>query len=205
MLVAVANGTGKQPQQGLPNHFDKLMDSPCTNHAYPIKHLYKDYELLKRFLRQAGGPKEEKGKEAVAKKGGVVGKDGDGFPDPEECLMIFGGSDAIYSKRQHKVCYREACVAKTAIPSFLSWSESPITFDQRDHRSHVMRPRRYPLVVDPIVRKKHLTKVLMDGGSGFNILYVDTLDAMRIPRSKLRLVSSPFHGMIPGTQAYTLR
>ena len=96
------------------------MDSPCTNHAYPIKHLYKDCELLKRFLRQAGGPKEGKGKEAAAKKGGTAGKDGDGFPDPEECIVIFGGSDTIYSKCQHKVRYRETCVAKTAVPSFLS-------------------------------------------------------------------------------------
>ena len=79
--------------------------------------------------------------------------------------MIFGGSDAIYSKRQHKVHYREACVAETAIPSFLSWLESPITFDQRDHPSHVSRPGHYPLIVDPIVRKKRLTKVLMDEGS----------------------------------------
>ena len=46
--------------------------------------------------------------------------------------------------------------------------------------------------------KKRLTKVLMDGGSDLNILYVDTLDAMRIPRSELCPVSSPFHGMIPG-------
>ena len=67
-----------------------------------------------------------------------------------------------------------------------------------------MRPRCYPLVIDPIVRKKRLTKVLMDGGSGLNILYVDTLDAMRIPRSELCLVVSPFHGMIPGAQAYPL-
>ena len=81
----------------------------------------------------------------------------------------------------------------------LSWSESPITFDQRDHPSHVTRPGRYPLNVDPIVRKKHLTKVLMDEGSGLNILYIDTLDAMHIPWSKLRPVSSPFHGVIPGT------
>ena len=44
----------------------------------------------------------------------------------------------------------------------------------------------------------------MDGGSGLNILYVNTLDAMRIPRSELRPVSSPFHGVIPGTQAYPL-
>ena len=50
-LVTIADRMGKQPQQGLPNHFNKLMDSPCTNHAYPVKHLYKDCELLKRFLR----------------------------------------------------------------------------------------------------------------------------------------------------------
>ena len=35
--------------------------------------------------------------------------------------MIFGGSDAIYSKRQHKVRYREACVAEIAVPTFLRW------------------------------------------------------------------------------------
>ena len=61
---------------------------------------------------------------------------------------------------------------ETVFPSFLNWSESLITFDQRDHPSYVARPGRYPLIVDPIVRKKRLTKVLMDGGSGLNILYV---------------------------------
>ena len=73
----MADHPGKQPQQDLPGHFNELMESPCTNHAYPIKHHYKDCELLKRFLRQAGGPKEGKGKEALAKKGGVAGKDPD--------------------------------------------------------------------------------------------------------------------------------
>ena len=112
--------------------------------------------------------------------------------------MIFDRSDIIWSKRQHKIRYREACVAEMAVPSFLSWSESLITFDQRDHPSCVTRPGRYPLVVDPIIRKKRLTKVLMDGGSGFNILYIDTLNAMRIPWSELRLAGSPFHGVILG-------
>ena len=74
-MVATADHTGKQPQYGLPDHFNELMESPCTNHVYPIKHLYKDCELLKRLLRQAGGPKEGKGEEAAAKKGGVTGKD----------------------------------------------------------------------------------------------------------------------------------
>ena len=118
--------------------------------------------------------------------------------------MIFGGSDAIYSKRQHKVRYREACITEMAIPTFLCWSESLITFDQRDHPSHIARPGRYPLIVDPIICKKRLTKVLMDGGSSLNILYVDTLDAMRIPRSELHSVRSPFHSIILGTQTYLL-
>ena len=59
----------------------------------------------------------------------MASKDGDGFPNPEECLMIFEGSDTIYSKRQHKVRYREACVAETAVPTFLRWLESSTTFD----------------------------------------------------------------------------
>ena len=60
------------------------MESPCTNHAYPIKHLYKDCDILKRFLRQATKPKEGKGKEEAARKGGTVGtsgKDDDGLRD----------------------------------------------------------------------------------------------------------------------------
>ena len=74
-MVVVADHMGKQSDQGLLNHFNDLMESPCTNHAYPVKHLYKECELLKCFLRQAGGPKEGEGKEAAAKKGGVAGKD----------------------------------------------------------------------------------------------------------------------------------
>ena len=92
-----------------------------------------------------------------------------------------------------------------AVPSFLSSSESPITFDQMDHPSHIARLGCNPLIVDLIVRKKRLTKVLMDGGNSLNILYIDTLDAMRIPRSKLHLAGSPFHGVILGAQACPLR
>jgi hypothetical protein len=36
------------------------------------------------------------------------------------------------------------------------------------------------LVVDPIIGNTRLTKVLMDGGSGLNIMYAETLDAMKI-------------------------
>ena len=50
-----------------------------------------------------------------------------------------------------------------------------ITFDQSDHLPHVPTPGRQALVVDPVIGGTRLTKVLMDGGSGLNILYAETL------------------------------
>ncbi|XP_039811807.1 uncharacterized protein LOC120674739 [Panicum virgatum] len=44
----------------------------------------------------------------------------------------------------------------------------------------------------------------MDGGSGLNILYVDTLDAMGIDRECLRPSGAPFHSIVPGKQAIPL-
>ena len=55
-----------------------------------------------------------------------------------------------------------------------------------------------PTLSNTSTRTASLTRVLMDGGSSLNILYVDTLDAMRILRSELRQAGSPFHGVIPG-------
>ena len=90
------------------------------------------------------------------------------------------------------------------MPTFLRWSKSTITFDQTDHPESVLQPGRYPLVVDPIIGMKQLTKVLMDGGSGLNIMYAKMLDAMGIDRSRVRPTGVPFHGMVPGKQAMPL-
>ena len=49
--VAAADHAGTKPQQDPLGHFHDLMESPCTNHDYPVKHLYKDCQLLKRLLR----------------------------------------------------------------------------------------------------------------------------------------------------------
>ena len=50
-------------------------------------------------------------------------------------------------------------------------------------------------MVDPIIDPKEFTKVLMDGGSGLNIMYAKTLDAMGIDRSRIRPTEAPFHGI----------
>ena len=59
-------------------------------------------------------------------------------------------------------------------------------------------------MVDQIISTKWLTKVLMDGGSGLNIMYTEMLDAMGIDRSCIRPTGAPFHGIMPGKQAVPL-
>jgi hypothetical protein len=60
------------------------------------------------------------------------------------------------------------------------------------------------LVIDPVINKKHLSKVLMDGGSDLNIIYAETLDAVGINRSRIRPIGAPFHSILPGKQAKPL-
>ena len=127
------------------------------------------------------------------------------FPDPEHQLnMIYEGSDAYESKRKQKLTAREINAVIPATPKYLKWSEAPITFDRADHPDHIPHPGRYPLVLDPIVRMIKLNRVLIDGGSGLNILFAKPLDDMKIPRSELKRSSAPFHGVIPGTSATPL-
>ncbi|WVZ92908.1 hypothetical protein U9M48_038941 [Paspalum notatum var. saurae] len=120
-------------------------------------------------------------------------------------LMIFGGPTLYAEKRQLKLDQREVnLVGAQAAPHYLRWSETPITFDRADHPDYVLRLGRCPLVVDPIIKSKRLTRVLMDRGSGLNLLYVHTFDTLGLPRSDIKPVQPPFHGIIPGIQAYPL-
>jgi hypothetical protein len=115
--------------------------------------------------------------------------------------MIFGGgSPARPSRRREKLIRREVFNADTAKPSYLKWSEVPITFDCKGHPDHVPQLGSYPLVVAHLFKSKKVHKVLMDGGSGINVLYASTLDDMGIPRSQLRLSTAPFHEVIPGME-----
>ena len=106
--------------------------------------------------------------------------------------MIFEGSAAYNSKCCQKLACREVYTAEPAMPSFLRWSESAITFDRTNHSESIPQPGRYLLVVDLIIGTKWLTKVLMDGGSGLSIMYT-----MGIDQSRIRPTGAPFHDIVP--------
>ena len=57
------------------------------------------------------------------------------------------------------------------------------------------------LVLSPIVDGFRLTKVLMDGGSGLNLIYEDTLHKMEIDRSRIKQSNTTFRVIIPSRDA----
>ena len=85
-MAAADRKGGWKPTEGTSNHFKKLLEGPCPNHAFPIKHLLKDYSLMQRFLSR-GSNKGEQGKDPDPTMDDAEEKD-DGFPTPDGCLMI---------------------------------------------------------------------------------------------------------------------
>jgi hypothetical protein len=79
------------------------------------------------------------------------------------------------SNSQRKQERHEVLAAEKAPNSFLDWSGDAITFSREDHSNCIPNPGQYPLVVDPVIDNARFSKVLMDGGSSLNILYVHTL------------------------------
>src|SRR3954463_2051118 len=115
--------------------------------------------------------------------------------------MIFAD---VESKSRLEVINREVNMVAPVTPNYLKWSQTAITFDQSDHPTHIATPGRQALVVDPVVEGTRLTKVLMDGGSGLNILYAKTLKGMGIPMYRLSTSKLSFHGVIPCKKAESL-
>jgi len=115
--------------------------------------------------------------------------------------MIYGGTSTQLTARQRKRERCEVFAARMAVPQYLNWSSTPITFNRDDHPDRVVAPDVYPLVVDPIIVNTRLSKVLMDGGSSLNIIYLETLDLLSIETAQLQPSAGSFHGIVPGKKA----
>jgi hypothetical protein len=175
------------------------------HHEVPVKHTLRECRLMKNYIK---GTLKARTVDQLEKQGPSHDND-DGaramFPGEDSAVhMIFGGSPARPSRRREKLIRREVLNADIARLSYLKWLEVLITFNRKDHLDNVPQPGSYPLVVAPLFKSRRMHKVLMDGGSGINVLYVSTLDEMGIPRSALRLSMAPFHGVVPRIEALPL-
>jgi hypothetical protein len=100
---------------------------------------------------------------------------------------------------------REVLNIEPAVPTPLKWSEVPITFSRADQWTSFSEPGRFPLFLKPVVAGSRLNKVLIDGGSGLNVLFTKTLKKMKLESTHMLTKStSPFYSIVPGNTAIPL-
>jgi hypothetical protein len=128
------------------------------------------------------------------------------FQDTSKTVnVIFGGDGDFGSRRDQKLLLREIMSIEPAVPRPLRWSEVPISFSRDDQWMSFSEPGKFPLVLDPIVAEVRLTKVLIDGGSGLNLIFASTLRKMGLDFKDMLVPSkSPFYSIVPGNATHPL-
>jgi hypothetical protein len=87
---------------------------------------------------------------------------------------------------------------------YLHWSEQQIEFSREDHPITVPRPGNAHLVLKARIGGYDIDEVLMDAGSGINLIYAKTLRVMHISLKFLKPTDCSFHGIGPESANYPL-
>jgi hypothetical protein len=128
------------------------------------------------------------------------------FQDASKTInVIFGGDEEFSSRREQKLLLREILSIEPVVPRPLRWSEVPISFSRDDQWTSFSEPCKFPLVLDSVVAEVKLTRVLIDGESGLNLIFANTLRKMGLDLTDMLVPSkSPFYGIVPGNAGHPL-
>ena len=85
-----------------------------------------------------------------------------------------------------------------ANPSYRPWSEVPITFSRADQWVDIPYIGHFPLALDATIKKVLFRKVLIDGRSALNLLFVGALKELGLGTEDLTPSDSSFSGVVPG-------
>jgi hypothetical protein len=87
----------------------------------------------------------------------------------------------------------------------LRYSKVPISFSRDDQWTSFSELEKFPLVLDPVMAGSQLTRVLINGGSSLNLLFMSTLKKMGLDISKMLTPSkAAFYSIVPGNAATPL-
>src|SRR3954465_9697328 len=109
------------------------------------------------------------------------------FQKATEVLCVDGGASLLTSRHQLKQWAREVNAAEPPVESRrpLKWSSTPIIFDIEDHPDRTTAVGCLPMLVSPTVRNLKVTKMLVDGGAGLNLISSAVLRRLQVPDSEL--------------------
>jgi hypothetical protein len=163
---------------------------------------------LRRTFSNSGGGK--KNKKPVDKEPEDDDQEDQGrnakFQDASKTInVIFGGEGDFGSRWDQKLLLREIMSIEPVVPRPLHWSVVPISFSRDNRWTSFSEPGKFPLVLDPVVAEVRVTKVLIDGGSGLNLIFASTLRKMGLDFTDMLVPSkSPFYDIVPGNVAHPL-
>jgi hypothetical protein len=128
------------------------------------------------------------------------------FQEPKNVVnIIFGGDGGFPSKHAPKLTLHEILSVEPTTQKPLRYSEVPISFSRDDQWTSFFEPGKFPLVLDPVVARSQLTRVLIEGRSGLNLLFTSALKKMGLDISKmLTPIRASFYNIIPGNAATPL-
>jgi len=196
--------------------YNKTLKGPCQLHP-KSNHTMEECHVLKSiYMRRAA--QDESAKKNGKQDGRVhedEGEDQDRDPrhqyvNPTDVVhSIFRGKVSIESKRERKLLKR-ACInvdstdGLIADPKFPPWSHREISFSRKDQWAAIPEPGCFPLILDPCIKSIRFECVLVDGGSSIDILFRNSLPALKITPTQLKPYDAQFWGVQPGQSSVPL-
>jgi hypothetical protein len=175
-----------------------LLKEKCPWHLDGNHSTEQCYEL-RRALKSTPEPPHPHDKKGKKKND----RDNGDFQEPDKTVNVLFGR--LPSRREQKATRREVMSIEPTVPTPLRWSEVPITFSRANQWTSFSEPGRFPLVLKLVVTGSKLNKVLLNGGSGLNVLFTKTLKKMKLDITHMLTKSNtPFYGIIPGNAAIPL-
>jgi hypothetical protein len=185
-IVAAIQLTTKENPMKTSDGFKDLLKEKCPWHL-DGNHTTEQCYQLRRALKDTPEPRHPYDKKGKKKNDEGISD----FPEPDKTVnVLFGG---LPSRREQKATHQEVMSIEPAVPTPLRWSEVPITFSCADQWTSFSEPGRFPLVLKPVVAGSKLNKVLIDRGSGLNVLFTTNLKKMKLDITHMLTKStSPF-------------
>ncbi|KAK1662060.1 hypothetical protein QYE76_050219 [Lolium multiflorum] len=210
-------GNYKPRQQRAPElPYAEQINAPCYLHSYvdskdgktKSSHLLRDCRQfldMHKLIQQSGQqplpppPPQHQVQQAQPHQ------PNEAFPPPRGQMSMIHKTGV--SRREMKKLTREINLAESImanIPEYVEWSSQNITFSRADHPMTIPKPGHAALVVEAQIGGFKMSKVFMDGGSGLNLIFVDTIKSMGITMGMLEETDTCFHGILPTEPGYSL-
>ncbi|KAK1644128.1 hypothetical protein QYE76_061933 [Lolium multiflorum] len=195
-------GNYKPRQQRAPElPYAEQINAPCYLHSYvdskdgktKSSHLLRDcrqfldmHKLIQQSGQQPLPPPPPPPPQRPSTKASTSNE---AFPPPRGQMSMIHKTGV--SRREMKKLTREINLAESImanIPEYVEWSSHNITFSRADHPMTIPKPGHAALVVEAQIGGFKMSKVFMDGGSGLNLIFVDTTKSHSLEEFILNIV-----------------